>query len=289
MPGETYHTIKKYDEALNPGSSENYSLYIQIAASALTFCIFDQYLNKYLSIESFPFPDLSLRNADRSVSEKKISDHSLLNRKFKTVSIIYEINQSTLVPEPLFDSNELVALSNFNFTVAENLELKYEKLKNLDAYIIYPLPESVIKLVDQYFVNHRFRPHLSVLIESLLIKHKNLPNQKRIFVNVRTSFIDIIITEGKQLIYANTFNFRTKEDFVYYIIFVLEQLNLNPENTDLTLAGEIDKKSELFELLYKYVRNVDFATLPQTVKYSYVFNEFPAHHFYTLLNIRFCE
>ena len=35
-----------------------------------------------------------------------------------------------------------------------------------------------------------------------------------------------------------------------------EQLNLNPENFKVQLLGVISEDSELFEIAYKYVRNV---------------------------------
>ena len=51
---------------------------------------------------------------------------------------------------------------------------------------------------------------------------------------------------------------KTKEDFIYYILFTLEQLELNPEETMVTLLGDIDTTSDNYKFLYAYVRNINF-------------------------------
>jgi hypothetical protein len=139
------------------------------------------------------------------------------------------------------------------------------------------------------FPRARFICHSSALIEGLMIQYKNLPEEKRAFVNTRNSFIDIVIIEGKNLLYYNSFKYASKEDFIYYIIFVLEQLNLNPEETELILSGFIEKSSSLFEMVYKYVRNIRFRELSGNFSYSYVFDEIPSHYFTNLINSGLCE
>jgi hypothetical protein len=113
---------------------------------------------------------------------------------------------------------------------------------------------------------------------------KNLITEKMIFLFVRTDSFNMMIFEKKQLVYSNAFHFRAPEDFIYFVIFVMEQLNLNPEEVPVTLLGSITKKSQIFDLLCKYIRNVEFAQRNESPGFSYVFNDVPGHSFYTLLN-----
>ena len=98
----------------------------------------------------------------------------------------------------------------------------------------------------------------------------------------------MMIFEKKQLVYSNAFHFRAPEDFLYYVIFVMEQLNLNPEEVPVTLLGDISTKTPHFDLIFKYIRNVDFALRNESAQYSYVFDDVPGHSFYTLLNPVLC-
>ena len=67
---------------------------------------------------------------------------------------------------------------------------------------------------------------------------------------------EIVVVQNQKLLLFNSFDFITKEDFIYYLLFTTEQLNLNPEHFKVQLLGLISEDSELFEIAYKYIRNV---------------------------------
>ena len=289
MPDKIVQIVKKYDEALIEAESEKYILSIQMSLDGFLFCIFDDEKNKFLSIEAVEFSNVNRIGILTEILKQFVLRHPWVTLRFKTVNIIYETSKSTLVPSPLFDKTEKETFTKFNFTIEESHDVKYDKLNNLDAFILYTFPVQLKETVNELFPKHKLLSHSGVLIESILVLHKNLPEQKRAFVNVRNSYLDIIVTEGRKLLYYNSFDYKTKEDFVYFLIFVLEQLNLNPEEIDLVISGFIDKNSELFEIIYKYVRNVHFQALTASFKYSYIFNEIPSHYYFNLLNFGLCE
>ena len=65
----------------------------------------------------------------------------------------------------------------------------------------------------------------------------------------------------------NSFEYSSKEDFIYYILFAAEQLELNPEKFELQLLGHISKDDPLFKIAYKYIRNVSL--LENRSKYTF--------------------
>jgi hypothetical protein len=62
--------------------------------------------------------------------------------------------------------------------------------------------------------------------------------------------------QNQQLLLFNSFEYLTPEDFIYYVLFTAEQLNINPENFPLDLIGSIDIESEYYKIAYKFIRNV---------------------------------
>jgi hypothetical protein len=285
MSDGSVQIIKKYDEALISAESRKYKLSIQLSLDGFYFSIYHPEQNKFLSLESISFG--MGKNQDEYINWLKdlIKSHEWLKLPFDEVKLLIEINKSTLIPDPLFDKNELETYVNFNFKQQEGLQLNHDIVSTLDAHIVYAYPGKVIECVREFYPELIFKSHSSNLIESLILKYKNAIQQKRTFVHVRRNHLDIIILEGKKLLYFNTFNFRTKEDFIYYVIFVIEQLGLNPEEIDLILLGLIDQQSGLFDMIYKYVRNIRFIESDENRKYSYIFDEFPSHYYYNLLNL----
>ena len=281
--------VEKYDEALNQAESIKYKLSIQLSLDGFSFSIFNTESNKFLSLETISFGKSKTQKEYCNWLKDFITSHEWLNLEYNQVSVILEVNKTTLIPFPLFDGNEIETYVNFNFNPEEGNKLHHDKLTNLEAHNIYAYPNEVLTCLKENFPSLSFHCHASCLIESLIVKYKNAVQQKRTFVNVRKDYLDIVILDGKQLLYFNTFHYRTKEDFIYYVIFVIEQLNLNPEEVDLFLLGMIDQQSGMFDMIYKYVRNIQFLLPDDTKKYSYVFDEIPGHYYFNLLNISVCE
>ena len=58
-------------------------------------------------------------------------------------------------------------------------------------------------------------------------------------VNANNKFIDILVTKSKDLHLYNTFNCESSNDLLYFILYVYEQLKLNPEEIELTIDGQV--------------------------------------------------
>ncbi len=289
MHHQIHQIINKYDEALTKAETRKYILSFQISLDGFSFSLFNSETNKFLSIESVSFKYVK-NTADVCLLIKGYcAEHSWLNQEFESIRIIFESSKSTLIPAPLFEESEKDVYSKFNFTVPEDHEVFYDKLSNLDAFNLYIVPGQLNKTLNEIFPSHHLISQSSVLIESLLIINKNLSAHKRAFVNVRNSYLDIIITDGRKLLYYNAFQYKTSEDFMYYVMFVFEQLHLNPEEIEMVLSGYIDRNSKLFDIAYKYVRNIKFQPYTDSFQYSYIFNDVPAHYYFNLLNVNLCE
>jgi hypothetical protein len=289
MHDQVVPVIKKYDEALNQANPVKNKLLFQLSLESITFCIFNLDSNKFLSIESVNFEPGSRVGEVTSQLKQFYSDHQWLKQPFHSIKLLFESNKSTLVPSPLFEEGEKGILSNFNFPVTEDEMVLFNKLKNLDAYIIFSVPGLFVKTLSELFPDHIGFCHSGAFIESLLILNKNLKAEKRFFVNARNNFLDIAILDGRKLVFFNTFKYQSKEDFIYFVIFVFEQLQLNPEEIELILMGTMDRNSRIFDTIYKYVKNVTFQPKTEAFNYSYVFNEIHSHNFFNLINFELCE
>ncbi|NOX48831.1 MAG: DUF3822 family protein [Chlorobi bacterium] len=289
MPDFFNPILKKSDKALDKANPENYKLSIQFSLDGFSFCVFDPPANKFLAIESYSVQGNPGMEKFCREFEDFTKNHEFLNSDFPEVLFLMETPKSTLIPTPLFDETEVRAFAGFNFPDDDSLVFLHDRLIYPDTFNLYAVPKSLMETLKSLFPRARFICHSSAFIEGLMIQYKNLPEEKRVFVNTQNPFIDIVIIEGKNLLYHNSFKYATKEDFIYYIIFVMEQLNLNPEETELILSGFIEKSSSLFEMVYKYVRNIRFRELSGNFSYSYVFDEIPSHYFTNLINSGLCE
>jgi hypothetical protein len=281
--------LKKYDESLDKAHIQEYSLSTQLSPGGFSFAIFHSGLNKYLSLESVEWDYTTHPSELVKLLEAYFNGHEWLNFNYPVVLLYYEPLHTTLVPSPLFDQSQKEQIARFNFNVPDNHLIMSDKLKTLDAYLLYSVPELIMRKLLDLLPEYKITSHTGNFIELLLTRNKNLPAEKLMFVNIRSGMFDIVITEGKRLLFHNAFSYNSREDVIYYMIFVMEQLAINPEETEVFLSGIIDRDSKLFEIMYKYVRHISFLKLSDQFNYSYHYSDIPEHYFYNLINSRLCE
>ena len=195
----------------------------------------------------------------------------------------------SLIPKPLFKAGQVSEYLRFNHLLDAGDIVCHDQLPNLDAVNIFAIPAKIRDILNHFFPGVRVNHFSSALIENLLIRNKNYGEGHMIFVNVRKKWLDIIVLDGRKLLLFNSFRYRTKEDFAYFLIYVIEQLGMNPEKVQLILLGEILKISDIYDITIKYVRQVDFIRRSEENSYSYIFDEVPDHFHYNLLNLQRCE
>jgi hypothetical protein len=84
------------------------------------------------------------------------------------------------------------------------------------------------------------------------------------YIHVSETHFEIIVIRNQKLELYNSFEYKTPEDFLYYVLFTAEQLHLNPESFPLELLGTIDEEHPLFKIVYQYIRNVSLLEVDAT-------------------------
>jgi hypothetical protein len=267
----------------------DYTLVTGVSANSFSFCIFDNSLKRFLAAGSEVFD--GMRNNLQLIEKLQIvtARRKELFMNFGKKILLYESERSTLVPWPLFDEKQADCYHHFNHVPDDDELVCANRLKNPEAYSVFSIPKSIVHVMEQAFGSMEVRHHSGALAEGLLARFKNVPGGAVTVVNVRSSAFDIIIIENQKLQLLNSYSYRTAEDFIYFLLFVFEQMNLNPETDAVLLSGNIDKSSRLYELLYRYIRNVDFIERPDAAEYSYVFDEMPKQYYYHLFQAALCE
>jgi hypothetical protein len=201
-----------------------------------------------------------------------------LQNDFGTVLVIHQNNLSTLVPDRFFDEKELTSYLNFNIKTLATDFISFDAIEVLDAKNIYIPYVNINNYLFQNFGEFEYKHHSSVLIENLL---KNTTNTtKTMYVNVSKTTIDVVVLEKEKLVLFNTFSYNSKEDFIYYVLFVSGQLNLDVHEFPLYFMGNISLNSNAYKITYQYIKNVYFLESTNTI-----FNAFniPSHSNYILL------
>ena len=255
-------------------------LSIQFSLDGFSFCVRNFDTKQILNVTEYTFT--KTLSSPELLLEKIIyifSNDIALQHDFSSVRAIHQNNLATIVPEKYFDRNDLKPYLDFNVKTLSTDFLTYDNIEVIEAHNVYIPYVNINNFIFQNFGEFEYNHHITVLINKLLLTNDS--KEKKMYVNVSKSQMDILVINDKKLVLYNSFLFETKEDFIYYILFIAEQLNLDPEKFHLSFIGNIDKKSNLYQIAYKYVRNIFF--INSSSSFLNNDNELTNHSTYLLL------
>ncbi|PCJ80586.1 MAG: hypothetical protein COA57_14910 [Flavobacteriales bacterium] len=275
-------SVSLVDKSFSKEKASQCHLSVAIGEQQFSYSVLDLKNSRYLALEEFQFENQLGFNGISEKIKEIISSSVMEDCSFKSISASIIHLKATLVPAPLFEESKKADYLRFNFQDSEEENTAHDYLQNLDAYNIYALPQQANDALKQFFPNVKMLHYSSVLIESAIIPPWRDEKTKKVYLHLRDAQLEIIVTEDKKLIFYNSFHFESKEDIAYYLLFVCEQLGLNPHEISVTVTGKIRKTEEKFIFLETYVKSIVLSSRPQQFGYSYVFDETPGHFYHAL-------
>lgn len=234
-------------------ASKNYKkLSLQVALNGLSFCVFDTLNGKILELHEVKF------NYTQSLEDqlwRTFVDFPALTKTYDEIVVLHDNNFNTFVPKPLFNENHLGSYLQYNTKVFETDYFAYDEGETYDMNNVHvPFVNVNNFLIDQ-FGTFDYKNVNTVLVSKLLDLSRNKEGEQ-VYVHFQESHFEIVITHNLKLLFYNSFEYKTPEDFVYYLLFTLEQLQLNPEKVSVYLLGKIAEDHPCFAIAYRYIRNI---------------------------------
>lgn len=257
-------------------------LSIQVSLNGLSFCCFDTLNNTVISFSEVNFANVNKNSKIEDLFADAFQNHPELRESYDTILVIHNNNLSTFVPEPLFDENFLGSYLQYNTKVFETDFFAFDEIANHQMNAVYIPYVNINNFFIDQFGAFDYKHASSILVSKVLIASKN-KDEKKMFVHISSGHFEIIIVQNQKLLLFNSFDYNTPEDFIYYILFTAEQLNLNPENFPLEIIGTIDTESDYFKIAYKYIRNVSLIDV-ENLRWNNYFSETENRKHFILFN-----
>ncbi|MBU3027002.1 DUF3822 family protein [Zobellia galactanivorans] len=230
-------------------------LSIQVSLNGLSFCVLNTVENSIVSAESVVFAKRLTPYEVLKRLKLLFSTHKIEQDQYSEVVVVHRNTLFSLVPKPLFNEEELANYLKFNTKILANDHLAYDELDSFDIINVYVPFVNINNYIYDLFGEFTFKHNGTVLVESLMNPHM-ASKEPTCYVLISEQQMDVTIISGKKLLLYNSFTFITKEDFLYYLLFTLEQLELDTESVFIKLFGQIEEGDDIYTLCYNYAKNV---------------------------------
>lgn len=251
-------------------NSELNILSIQVSLDGFSFYIHSDNSSEPIHAEHFAYKNVTTAEQALIEIQQLFENSPILHNSFSNVSVVYANELYTIVPKQLFDPKNLTDYLKFNTKILKTDFIVYDELESLDLINIYVPYTNINNFFFDHFGTFTYYHSQSILIKNIL-EDSTVTAEPQVYIQVGLKTFDLLIYEGKSLLLSNHFKYTTDADFVYYILFCLEQLALNPEEIKVSFKGFIDTEDSKYQLIYAYVRNVEIVETVEENQLNYAY------------------
>ena len=272
--------------AFSPKTTHTYELNLLVGADSIYYMVNDAQLN-VLALKSFHFDHRREKSATAHLKAVFIEDE-ILKLPYRTTKVAFTSPHFTLVPTKFYDERGRLAYFENITTLEDREHFDFDNIKNIETHNIYLVENSLVDALQTTFPQAHYHHYMTPLILGYQKMAANRPGHQ-VFANVRDGQVQVLFFDGKDLIFANSFPFKTSQDFAYFILNVYEQFKLSPETTPLSISGSLTEDSDLFKVIYRYIRYIAFSHTPAYFRFGQQFTGIPQHFYFDLFSIKLCD
>jgi hypothetical protein len=281
---EAYTTRYYYSE--KPGTGEQLALSLYISSNAFMYTLSTG--NFKTVVELCHVEMIHPANSPFDLTDKVsflVNNYLLHQKKFEKVNVAFLNTEFTMVPEAFAGNTDLKPLLKFTTGVPDIRRSLQHNLRDLN--FCFNLEPGLVSYLERTFPNASVR-HAGAVTISLLFGHQALLPAD-LYLNIGDSFIELAAKEKNGLLFYNVFGYESNDDVLYYILFMMEQFNLNPLHVKLAIAAERAVTDDLIKNIKKYVKQVGFCVVDPSIKMRGDMSSLPHHYYFGLLSQHVCE
>lgn len=121
---------------------------------------------------------------------------------------------------------------------------------------VMAVPNELSSLLHNYFSKPIFLVGIHGFISQL---EKKAEGENLIGMYVTPDVVYFTCLKMGKPVFCNAYDYTAKEDLLYYTLLTFQGMQMDPQSDQLVVGGMITDSSPLFEILYQYIRNVQFA------------------------------
>jgi len=241
---------------------ESTSLYLHFTSNALAYGVYDPKQNLYTYFNTH-------KNLNSQVEwDSAFSNDPQLRLHYSESKASFTNNLFTLIPKALYEPREFENYIQFNILESELYYKSSKPVVELDAEVLFCIDRDSKIILSKYYPNSEIYHSAVPLLEGVLRQAENTI-QDRLYIFTWNNYdMEVVaLRQGKLALY-NHFFLSSPEEFLYYPLYICEQLGLDRNHLEVYLGGTQNAQTREAESLKPYFNHFSFLGLPQGFQYS---------------------
>lgn len=281
------------DERFDPKRCAEYELLMELGAERLRFLVLDGRKKRVLYLEDYLIGGLPSEKKWSTWLAKLSEQHPFwASNLWKSVTVSFNTPHFTLIPEAYFRKEYLNSyLSLVQGELFETDQILHHEVKRIGARNVFTVNKELWEWVLNTYTLQvpAFVHQTNALIEGALELSGKDKESILLDLHFEDDFVTLVIVQNDSLLMCNKFAYKTAADMAYFIMFVLDSLQLKPGEVKCHFYGETTPYSEDYQLLQKFLPYLSFGKTPEKLVVGSAFEDVPEHRYYSLYTILFAS
>ncbi|MCS7005420.1 MAG: DUF3822 family protein [Cytophagales bacterium] len=262
-----------------------YILKVRLASSQLEIAVIDSDNSIALLYELYEFESCKSVLHLQQVLQEFWKQHHCINAGFwKEVIICIVDTNFVILPAYFYEADTLLAFLRLNTPYDMELHHIFEhKNAFLNLKCVFYVDEQISTWFRNVYPEHIVSwQHATMSFINQLTNNQHHTFERCIHVEIYAHFFIVVIFQQNSLLFCNAFTYHDSNTFLYFLLLVVDELELTTRYTRLVLYGNFSEYGALYRKVKAYFRQVDWAERPKSIAFSRVFDEIPEYMGYGL-------
>jgi len=212
------------------------------------------------------------------------ASHTEFDHHFSEVLINYSFPQSVTVPSKFYNFADGKKMLQLMYGDEDGEAFLVEHLAEWQMYNVYEVPKPVHAWISRRFHSGKYWHSYS----SFLKHYPGDWSTDTFLVDFKTGQFSVVVVKAGKFQLAQTFVYSEPADVLYYLLKICTEFSVSQKDVKLVLSGFLEKQSSLYRGLYDYFTQISFQQVPEFIKLTGSFEEYPPHFFSSLFNLASC-
>ncbi len=274
------------EDTFNKKNTSVYELSILLGMDSFVYMITDAQQRIHL-LAQYPYTDAQPYNPQKpqlEELERFFSKNQLLSSRYRNVRLGLQSSVFTLIPNRLFSDKDKKTILSHLSSSDHFYEARVDSIGSLNAKNVYKIFAPTANFLKQHFSAARiFNVNTTMLLAVLKIAQRSKEGYQ-LFYHADSRYLRAYLFEGKELIAATQNEYTSPNDFLYYALLVFEQFHLDTNSQEVFLCGLLHEDSPNYQLLYRYIKNLNYLQAPAFIQKGPKLNALPEYQFFDLFS-----
>ncbi|MBC8051940.1 MAG: DUF3822 family protein [Sphingobacteriaceae bacterium] len=268
------------DEKFNPSQSRDTQLLIRIAPRRISYAIINEKESRLQVLYDSPISDNT-----ESILGNLLAENNYLRSPFAAVKVSVQTDNFTFIPTQYYTRDDLGSYEKL-IKATGSTKTFISTIHADSINCVSALELETITAFVAAFPEVRFFSQAEPLVEGG-IKTTDTKATKLI-LNFNEESFEASLSTDEKLVFYNLIEISNADDFNYFLLNIIQQFAIEPQQTTLVLSGNINQGDANYRRAEKYFNNIAFADSSQITLYSTIFDQLPKHQHFSLISLLLC-